>query len=256
MESDLWTARFPATSVCAAEKQLSRRARGAAEQGARSPDRSVSLRFEIAWSGERPHVLSDGGVYPGLGFSSRKDELRPDDATDWNRRGAWRPYLPRQGRLCPTAAGLARLSKPVQVSGLAGPSRSRRKVLVGAITEIRTMTSSSGPVLILGARSDIARATAHLYASQGRPVILAARNSASLQADVNDLTIRHSVAVRAVEFDVLDTVSHAAFLNECGETPQTVICFVGLLGDQSAAQHDGKAAELVMRTNYLGPVLV
>jgi short-subunit dehydrogenase len=87
-------------------------------------------------------------------------------------------------------------------------------------------------------------------------VTLAARNSASLQADVSDLTIRHSVAVRAVEFDVLDTVSHVAFLDKCGETPQTVICFVGLLGDQSAAQHDCKAAELVMRTNYLGPVLV
>jgi decaprenylphospho-beta-D-erythro-pentofuranosid-2-ulose 2-reductase len=110
-------------------------------------------------------------------------------------------------------------------------------------------------VLILGAASDMARAIARAYAKQGRPVILAARDPGRLEADVADLGVRGGSA-RAVAFDVLDTAGHGAFLDSLGELPGTIICVVGFMGDQTASERGLAAAELVMRTNYIGPAAV
>ena len=46
------------------------------------------------------------------------------------------------------------------------------------------------PVLILGARSDIARATARAFAAGGHPIQLAARGTEGLAADKADLETR------------------------------------------------------------------
>jgi short-subunit dehydrogenase len=111
-------------------------------------------------------------------------------------------------------------------------------------------------VLILGAASDIARAIARAYAGLGRPLILAARDPGRLAPDIADLRIRGAAEVRAVEFDVLATARHKAFLDALGELPGTVVCVVGFMGDQQRSETDFTAAELVMRTNYLGPVSI
>ena len=62
--------------------------------------------------------------------------------------------------------------------------------------------------------------------------------------------------MRVAEFDVLDTARHAAFLDGLGELPDTVICVIGLLGDQEESQRSAAVAELVMRTNYTGCCLI
>jgi decaprenylphospho-beta-D-erythro-pentofuranosid-2-ulose 2-reductase len=111
-------------------------------------------------------------------------------------------------------------------------------------------------VLILGAHSDIARAIARTYAGAGRPLILAARNCGRLEPDAADLRLRFGVPVRLVEFDVIACDRHARFLDDLGELPPTVICVVGLLGNQVTAQRAFSEAELVIRTNYLGPASV
>ncbi len=125
------------------------------------------------------------------------------------------------------------------------------------------MTSSStppfvlmAPVLVIGAHSDIGRAIARAYAKAGRPLVLAARNAARLEADATDLRIRHGIDVRVTEFDVLETERHASFLNALDPFPGTVISVAGLLGDQTTSEGDPAAAELVMRTNYVGLVLL
>ena len=110
-------------------------------------------------------------------------------------------------------------------------------------------------VLILGGASDIGRAIACEYVKAGRPVILAAREPSRLESDVKDLRIRSNVGVRTAEFDILDTNGHARFLDELGELPATVVCVVGLLGDQTQSRADAAHADLVMRTNYMGPAL-
>ena len=117
------------------------------------------------------------------------------------------------------------------------------------------MNELYGPVLIIGARSDIARCVAAEYARAGLELILAARDSARLEADVADLSLRAGVTARAVELDVTD-VDARVFFDTLGVVPRTVVSVVGLLGDQARAQTDAAHARLLMETNYVGPALL
>ncbi|MQP65876.1 SDR family oxidoreductase [Niveispirillum sp. SYP-B3756] len=114
--------------------------------------------------------------------------------------------------------------------------------------------ADGGSVMIIGALSDVGRALARVYGREGHPLILAARRVERLTADVQDLTMRFGVPVRSVELDVLDLAEHAAFLDGLGGLPDTVICVVGLLGRQQEAEKSWVQADLILRTNYLGPV--
>ena len=68
-----------------------------------------------------------------------------------------------------------------------------------------------GSVLILGGRSDIGLATAHVFAAAGHNIQLAARHAQTLSAEQTDLAVRYGVNVDLVEFDALDTAHHEAF---------------------------------------------
>lgn len=114
----------------------------------------------------------------------------------------------------------------------------------------------SKSVLIIGAMSDIARATAREYASHGWSVILAARDSARLQPDANDLQLRYNVAARIAEIDVLDAATHTAFIDGLGALPDTVVCAVGLLGEQAQSAADAGVADIILRTNFNAPALL
>jgi decaprenylphospho-beta-D-erythro-pentofuranosid-2-ulose 2-reductase len=116
------------------------------------------------------------------------------------------------------------------------------------------MTTSSA-VLILGATSDIARATAAAYAATGRPVILAGRDVGQLERDAVDLRIRSKVEVRVVALDVL-TVDPAAFFDGLPLEPATVVLAVGLLGEQKADEQSGARARLILESNFVGPALL
>jgi len=108
-------------------------------------------------------------------------------------------------------------------------------------------------VLILGARSDIGKATAHAFASLGHPIQLAARRAETLDADQSDIALRHNVDVSLHEFDVLDLQSHAAFVDQLPELPEVAVCAIGLMGEQTENERDLDAASRVMRSNYEGP---
>ena len=114
----------------------------------------------------------------------------------------------------------------------------------------------TGPVLILGARSDIARATARAFAAAGHPVQLAARDTESLAADQADLQTRSGVAVTLHDFDALDTDGFEAFVDALPALPQIVVSAVGLMGEQATNEDDSDAARTVIRTNFEGPALM
>lgn len=114
----------------------------------------------------------------------------------------------------------------------------------------------TGPVLILGARSDIARATARAFAAAGHAVQLAARNAETLDADRADLQTRFGVAVTLHEYDALDTDGFAAFLDALPDLPEIVVSAVGLMGDQPTSEDDPEAARRVIRSNFEGPALM
>lgn len=111
-----------------------------------------------------------------------------------------------------------------------------------------------GFVLIIGAKSDIARAIAREYAKHGYDLYLAARNPSELTAFATDITVRMQRTVEIVELDILDYESHQGFYDQLEEKPLGVISAVGYLGDQGKAQSDFKEAKLIMDTNYKGVV--
>lgn len=112
---------------------------------------------------------------------------------------------------------------------------------------------SDGPVLILGARSDIGLAVAHAYAALGHPIQLAARNAQDLERAKTDLEIRHKVQVTLHDFDGIDLNSHEGFVDALPALPEIAVCAIGLLGQQDQDEQDLANAVQVMRTNYEGP---
>jgi short-subunit dehydrogenase len=110
--------------------------------------------------------------------------------------------------------------------------------------------------LVLGASSDIGRATARAFAKDGWNIQLAGRDTAALEPDAADLRARSNVEVSIHRFDVLDTASFDGFVAGLAALPDVVISIVGLLGVQDTAQGDLDHAATIMRSNYEGPALI
>lgn len=111
-------------------------------------------------------------------------------------------------------------------------------------------------LLILGAKSDIARAVAQQYAANGYDLLLAGRSINELDDFAKDLTIRNEIKVSLHEFDANDFASHASFIEQLPQLPNGVITAIGYLGDQQQAQQDWTETEKIMTQNLLGNVSV
>jgi short-subunit dehydrogenase len=109
-------------------------------------------------------------------------------------------------------------------------------------------------ILIIGAKSDIAKALAKKYAENGYNLYLAGRNSSDLQNFASDIKIRNHINIKCIDFDVLDYKSHQNFYNSLEEKPIGVISVAGYLGDQEKAQFDFEEAQKIIDTNYTGLV--
>lgn len=68
-------------------------------------------------------------------------------------------------------------------------------------------------VLIIGAKSDIAKAIARKYTKNGYDLFLAARQSSELETFANDLNIRTGRSVQCIELDILSYTLHKEFYN-------------------------------------------
>jgi decaprenylphospho-beta-D-erythro-pentofuranosid-2-ulose 2-reductase len=115
---------------------------------------------------------------------------------------------------------------------------------------------SKGTVLILGAKSDIARAIAHRFAKDGYDLQLAARRVDALSDDKADLELRYGVSVSLHEFDALAIETHRAFARNLLVLPDIAVCAVGYMGQQTESEHDMSAASIVVRSNYEGPASI
>jgi len=109
-------------------------------------------------------------------------------------------------------------------------------------------------ILIVGAKSDIAKATAREYAKQGYDLYLAARNIGELETFAKDVSVRTQQTVKILELDILDYESHHQFYEGLKEKPLGVITAVGYLGEQEKAQNDFTEAQKIIDTNYTGVV--
>jgi len=111
-------------------------------------------------------------------------------------------------------------------------------------------------ILILGAGSDIAIATAHKYAQNGYSIYLCSRNIKELKKEARNIEIRYEVNVDVIYFDALDYESHKEFYSDLPVKPKGVLLAFGLLGDQEAQQRQFELAKSVMDTNYVSAVSI
>jgi len=109
-------------------------------------------------------------------------------------------------------------------------------------------------ILIIGAKSDIAKATAREYAKNGYNIYLASRKSNELEEFANDLRVRTDQEVKLLDLDILNYKSHQEFYTNLDEKPLGVITAVGYLGEQKSAATDFKESQKIIDTNYTGLV--
>jgi decaprenylphospho-beta-D-erythro-pentofuranosid-2-ulose 2-reductase len=94
-------------------------------------------------------------------------------------------------------------------------------------------------ILIIGATSAIAEATARIFAARGDALFLVARDATHLQAIATDLSVRGAVRAANATLDVTDFSAHAAIIDraerELGGI-DTVLIAHGTLSDQAQCQ--------------------
>lgn len=107
-------------------------------------------------------------------------------------------------------------------------------------------------VLILGAGSGIAQATARLYATEGAVIGLAGRDTARLGVIADDLKARGAARVEIFTCDFLvaaPAVSLAEMSRTLGGLDHVILAY-GVLGDQAQAEHDLAAAQTIIDVNF------
>ncbi|MBV5317436.1 MAG: SDR family oxidoreductase [Desulfobulbaceae bacterium] len=115
---------------------------------------------------------------------------------------------------------------------------------------------SNAWLLVLGANSDIAVATARRFAKEGWNIYLASRDMDNLAKEAANLRLRYEVEARETFFDAIDFASHQAFYAALDPKPAGIIVAFGFLGDQPAAQKDFSIAKKIMESNYTGAVSI
>lgn len=112
----------------------------------------------------------------------------------------------------------------------------------------------TGTVLILGATSAIARASASAFAARGYDVHLAGRDEAELSRQARDLRIRYEIRADYSLFDAEAVETHGAYfqaiLDKTGGIEGILLAF-GYLGDQEAARRP-PLLERVIAANFTG----
>lgn len=107
-------------------------------------------------------------------------------------------------------------------------------------------------VLIIGATSAIAEATARLYAERGARLHLVARNRPRLDTIGDDLLVRGAPEVTRATLDVNDIAAHAAVLDDAwarlGDIDVVLVAH-GTLPDQAACEASVETALAEFATN-------
>lgn len=119
-----------------------------------------------------------------------------------------------------------------------------------------TVAAPSGPVVVFGGRSEIGLEVA-LRLAPGAIVVLVARNSDQLQAQVSAVIAAGARAVHTAEFDADDVVSHGPLVESLIASygvPSVAVLAFGKLGDQARAESDALHAVGVVHTDYVAQV--
>lgn len=111
-------------------------------------------------------------------------------------------------------------------------------------------------VLIIGAKSDIAKEIARVYAKNGYNLYLAGRNIESLSYFSTDIKLRSSVQINLKEFDVTDFNSHQNFYDSLEEKPIGVIAVAGYMAEQKECEKDFTKTLNTINVNFTGTISI
>ena len=114
-------------------------------------------------------------------------------------------------------------------------------------------------ILIIGATSAIAEATARSFAQRGDKLYLVARNTTRLAAIAEDLRIRGAKAVDHNQLDVDQFANHSACIDQAFNTLEhidIVLIAHGTLPDQKACEQDWNIALQAINTNAISTILL
>lgn len=114
-------------------------------------------------------------------------------------------------------------------------------------------------ILIIGATSAIAEATARLWAVQGHRLYLLGRNEERLATIAADLKIRGAESMQYALLDVNDFDQHATVLNAAMaalDGIDIVLLAHGTLSDQKACERDFAATLTELNTNAISVILL
>lgn len=121
-----------------------------------------------------------------------------------------------------------------------------------------TLTVPSNRVVILGALSAIAIATARIYAAEGAAILLAARHADRLKGLADDLRARGAAQVETAVMD-LEAASATAASHLTGWSKQLggidhVLVIYGYLGNQEKASSDPAELARIVSSNFSSAV--
>ena len=112
-------------------------------------------------------------------------------------------------------------------------------------------------ILIVGATSAIAEATARRFAKNGDRLYLVARNPERLEAVASDLKTRGATQVETVVLDANDTTKHAELISQAETTMEgldTILIAHGTLSDQKACEASFDETLKELQTNCLSVI--
>src|SRR4051812_38432650 len=110
-------------------------------------------------------------------------------------------------------------------------------------------------VLILGANSDVAKATIPLYLRKGYDVVAASRST----TPILDFLSAHDVSrvrVKVLYFDATAFATHRQFYDSLNVKPNIVVYAAGFLKDNEEALRDWDGAHQMMNVHYCGAVSI
>jgi decaprenylphospho-beta-D-erythro-pentofuranosid-2-ulose 2-reductase len=112
-------------------------------------------------------------------------------------------------------------------------------------------------ILIVGATSAIAEATARIWAQRGDHLFLVARDKERLKAIADDLRVRGCKKVETYCMDANDFGAHVPMLEAAERVLNgldTVLIAHGTLGDQTACERDFNTARQELNTNAISVI--
>jgi len=111
-------------------------------------------------------------------------------------------------------------------------------------------------ILIIGAKNEVAKELAKIYAKERNNLYLAGRNISKLKDFANDLMKNHNINIGLKELDIEKFNTHPDFYNSLEEKPNGVIIVTGYDPEQKNAMYDWDLTYRSVNVNYAGPMSI